>query len=87
MFKLLKRFIVVLTVVLLCNSCKTLDNYVVKGDVIGFSDDIQTSFDYKKGLIGKILPQSEPYDLTTKPGNNSMDAFIRNLQPSVPVLS
>lgn len=79
MFKLLKKLLVVLTVVLLCNSCKTLDNYVVKGDVIGFSDDIQTSFDYKKGLLGKILPQSEPYNLRTESGNKNMDAFIRNI--------
>jgi hypothetical protein len=49
------------------------------GDVIGFSDGIQTSFDYNPGLIKALSPQSDPYNLLTAEGQREMDKFIRNI--------
>lgn len=55
-------------------SCVTVRENRLMGDVIGFSDDVQTSF--KK--INNTM-YSDPYNLLSTNGKNSMDAFIRKI--------
>lgn len=50
------------------------------GDVIGFSDDIQTSFEYDpSGIFAFLRPQSAPYNLLQGKGKNDMDKFIMKI--------
>ena len=57
--------------VLTLNSCKTYEGIQLKGDAVGFSDNIETS--YKKKKNGKPMPKSEPYllvgDVKYRDGN------------------
>lgn len=55
-------------------SCVTVRENRLMGDVIGFSDDIQTSF---KKINNTTY--SDPYNLLSSNGRSNMDAFIRNI--------
>lgn len=84
MFKIIKnqrvtKLSLLLLVTIVISSCATVRENRLMGDVIGFSDGIQTSFDYNPGLIKALSPQSDPYNLLTAEGQREMDKFIRNI--------
>ena len=71
MYKKLCEFVCLLLIVITFYSCRTYKESVVFGDVIGFSDDVQKSYDkrnYKK-----------PYDLQSEKEQIEMDQYIRNI--------
>lgn len=58
-------------------SCATTNNNFFRGDVIGFSDEVQTSYTTQtRGWLMNMKPQSPPYDLTKKDGENAMKTAI-----------
>ena len=65
---------VLLMIIAFC-SCVTVRENRLMGDVIGFSDDVQTSFEKKP----KSTKQPEPFNLLTTKGIKEMDIFIRNI--------
>lgn len=73
-----KVFLSILIVIAL-NSCATVRENRLMGDVIGFSDDVQTSFSYTPGFFKNWSPQSDPYNLLTPAGRSDMDNFIRKI--------
>ena len=73
-----KTILSILTVMAV-SSCATMRENRLMGDVIGFSDDVQTSFDYQPGFFKNISPQSAPYNLLDINGRKEMDKFIRSI--------
>lgn len=61
------------------SSCATMRENRLMGDVIGFSDDVQTSFTYEPGFFKNWKTQSVPYNLLTPKGRSAMDNFIRSI--------
>lgn len=76
--RITKEFLLLL-IALAFNSCATVRENRLMGDVIGFSDDVQTSFDYQPGFFKNFMPQSNPYDLLNPSERNEMDKFIRSI--------
>jgi hypothetical protein len=76
--KMKKLFIVkavILAIIATCFfSCATVRENRLMGDVIGFSDDVQTSFSKVNNSM-----QTEPYNLLMASGRYDMDKFIRNI--------
>lgn len=70
---IVKAFLLTIMIIAL-NSCVTIRENRLMGDVIGFSDDVQTSF--KK--INNTM-YTDPYNLLSSNGRSNMDAFIRNI--------
>lgn len=73
-----KAMFLIMTV-LAMGSCATVRENRLMGDVIGFSDDVQTSFSYEPGIFKNMKPQSLPYDLLVENGKTEMDKFIRSI--------
>lgn len=71
------KAILLLLVAWVFSSCATVRENRLMGDVIGFSDDIQTSFKYEPGFFKNWKPQSNPYNLLKTQGQKDMDQFIR----------
>lgn len=69
------KALLIITILLAFFSCATVRENRLMGDVIGFSDDVQTSFEKKP----KSTKQPEPFDLLTTKGIKEMDIFIRNI--------
>lgn len=66
------------TVVL--SSCATY-HQKLKADVIGFNDDITTSYNYtNKCIFKKLRKQSDPYNLLNNKQQESMKSFVYSLQ-------
>lgn len=65
--------------IVMASSCATVRENRLMGDVIGFSDDIQTSFDYQPGVFKSLSSQSLPYNLLENSGKTNMDDFIRQI--------
>lgn len=58
-----KKILIVLTSILL-TSCATRHQMFFRGDIIGFSDVVKTSYTTEtRGLLMNMKPQSEPFDL------------------------
>lgn len=73
------KVVLMLLAVWICSSCATVRENRLMGDVIGFSDDVQTSFSYEQGFFKNWSPQSDPYDLLSPQGIKNMDNFIRKI--------
>ena len=75
----IKIAFILLFIVSVFSSCDTVRENHLMGDVIGFSDNIQTSFTYENGFFKCFKPQSAPYNLLEANGRANMDNFIRNI--------
>lgn len=73
------KAVLLLLIAFAFSSCATQRENRLMGDVIGFSDDIQTSFTYDKGIFGLFQTQSEPYNLFLKNERDAMDDFIYDI--------
>ena len=73
------KVVLLFMIVIAFNSCATVRENRLMGDVIGFSDDVQTSFTYEPGFFKNWKTQSAPYDLLTPIGRSDMDNYIRHI--------
>ena len=69
------KVLLITTILLAFFSCATVRKNSLMGDVIGFSDDVQISFQKESKSKKQLLP----YNLLTLTGKIDMDKFIRNI--------
>lgn len=66
---------------LMVSSCATKHARFFRGDVIGFSDEVQTSYETEtRGLLMNLKPQSAPYNLLDDEGKKLMYKEISNVK-------
>lgn len=64
--------------ILLLTGCATQNNGLLRGDVIGFSEGITTSYNAKKGMFKNWSHQSDPFDLMKNEDIEKMKRYIGN---------
>ncbi len=52
-----------MTTLMLLSSCGTVHQRFLQGDVIGFADEVQTSYAAPRGLFSELKSQERPWDL------------------------
>lgn len=62
-------------------SCSRVNYGYLKGDVIGFSQNVVTSYDAENGMLKNNKNQKAAYNLNTNEGKNAMIQFIDNEIP------
>lgn len=55
-------YCVSVAIMMLLSSCGT-NRHFLRADVIGFSNQVATSYDSKRGIFSGVSPQTEPYNL------------------------
>lgn len=73
-----KSYLLLVVLLLGVTSCSTVRLSYLRGDVIGFSQDVRTSYQAGQGPFRALEQQSEPYDLLKDDDVARMHAFIDN---------
>ena len=69
------------TIAMMLSSCAVRRSNKLKGDFVGFSDNVTTSYSYtSKCIVKKMRKQSPPYDLLTNGGNEQMRVAVMDLK-------
>lgn len=75
--KHLSPFLIMAMTALTISSCSVENTKFYRGDVIGFSDRVETSYSTEsRGLFMNYKPQSAPYNLLTEDGKIGMQGAI-----------
>ena len=70
-----------MTTALLLSSCGTVHYRFLQGDVIGFSDKVETSYDAPRGFFSELKPQLRPRDLLNASDKASMRQELTTIIP------
>ena len=69
------------TISIMFSSCAVWSSNKLKGDFVGFSDNVTTSYYYtNKCIVKKMRKQSPPYNLLTNAGNEQMRVAVMDLK-------
>ena len=77
----MKEYYLFVTLVIILSSCATTKTRFLRGDVIGFSNEVQTSYNAPKGMFSFFKPQERGWDLLNDQERAEMRRQIKTIIP------